>query len=244
MAIDFFNWITIDDSIYAMQLAIFALAALSVVLMLLFIFPKLFNSFYLKHKHGIGYNLLFSGLLISLAIVKYGVYSLQYNLPFFSKQLLIFLGVEILILTLSTLIVMYATKGDEKHQTPQQEIELPKEKIAYLAIKGDLLNENLSLPLKELLYIKSSDNYSEFYFISPEGIQNKLLRLTLKSVEEQISNNSIIRCHKSYIVNTTHVKSISGNANNAKLHFKSHDITLPVSRSKRDDVITLLEALG
>jgi len=238
----YFNLIFIDDSIYHIQLAIFALTSLSVLLLIVFVLPEIFPLFFRKAQKTKNFFLL-SSLLVCLTLTKFGVYVFQYELSAFDGSFVAFFVLELIIIG-STLFLLRAkpiSQGENIAQADDpKEFEIPKEQ---LTITGELLNENLTLSVDALLYIKSSDNYSEFYYTNQHGIQHKLMRMTLKSIEEQISYDYMVRNHKSYIVNMLQVKSITGNANNAKLHFKDYDLSLPVSRSKRDTVINILENL-
>ncbi|WP_350288042.1 LytTR family DNA-binding domain-containing protein [uncultured Croceitalea sp.] len=239
--LDLFKWIPVDASIYYVQLAIFTLTSLSVILLIVFILPEVLPVFFKTAWKTKSFFLL-PALACGLALTKFGVYALQYELSFFNPLLIRFLGIEVFIV-LASLLVFRARSADtmvNADMEDSQELEKPKEQ---LTIKGELLNENFTLTAERLLYIKSSDNYSEFYFNTSEGMQHKLMRLTLKSVEEQIPYDYMVRSHNSYIVNMTQIKSITGNVNNSKLHFKNQDLSLPVSRSRRDKVIRVLKAL-
>ncbi len=242
LLMDFLSWIRIDEGIYLLQLAIFSLTVLSVCITLVFILPELFEPFYKKQADAKGHFLLLLVLVISLSAAKMSVYTLQYNLPYSSGKSLVFVTLDLLVVLLALVVVsrIDLTRTSTLGGVP---INTPKTAQEYLNIKGDLLSEHLTLPTDELLYIKSSENYSEFYVATSTGIKQTVLRLTLKSVEQQIPYNYIVRTHKSFIVNLMHVEKISGNANNAKVHFRAHDLRLPVSRSKRDGVISVLDTL-
>ncbi len=236
-----FKWIPIDPSIYYVQLAIFTLTSLSVILLMVFILPEMVPTlFKIEWKTNSVFLLL--ALTCCLTIAKFGVYALQYELSFFNPLLIKFFAIEIILVLTSLLIFRAKVQNVDEIMS----VSLKEEPTSFkeqLNIKGELLNENLIIPVDELLYIKSSENYSEFYFITPQGISHKLMRMTLKSVEAQIPYDYMIRSHKSYVVNMSQVKSITGNANNAKLHFKNQDLSLPVSRSRRDIVIKVLASL-
>ncbi len=69
-------------------------------------------------------------------------------------------------------------------------------------------NVKLSLRLDSLIYIVSQDNYIKIYYISNEGLSNYLLRCKIKTVEESFADTSLIRCHRSYIVNSDKISAI------------------------------------
>lgn len=104
--------------------------------------------------------------------------------------------------------------------------------------------ENITLNLNDLLYITSADNYIDVYYLKGSILKHNLLRNTLNNIEEQISKNnqSIKRCHKSYIVNTTVVKSVSGNASGYKIELKGVDFLIPISRKYKDEIFKHLNS--
>ncbi len=114
---------------------------------------------------------------------------------------------------------------------------LPEENKDVIDIVGVLPKEKIIFSANDLLFIKSSDNYSEFHFTDTKGIKRKILRLTLKSIEEQLKCDYIIRSHKSYIVNLKQDIIIKGNANDTKILIQ--DFTIPVSRSRRNAILEL-----
>jgi hypothetical protein len=106
-----------------------------------------------------------------------------------------------------------------------------------LTIPSDNINESLELHLNELYYIRSSDNYIEVYYIKNDREEKKLLRNSLKKVDELFqSHTQLFRCHKSYIVNLDKVKHVSGNAQGYKLHLSDMDAIVPVSRQYNEEI--------
>ncbi len=123
----------------------------------------------------------------------------------------------------------------------------PKENILkkyedIISIEGQQSKEKVSFLANELLFIKSSDNYSEFYFMKDNEVKRKVIRLTLKSIEEQVDHILYItRSHKSYIVNLKQDIKITGNANDTKIFIENFSI--PVSRSKRNTILETYERI-
>jgi hypothetical protein len=104
-------------------------------------------------------------------------------------------------------------------------------------------SETLSFSLPDLLFIEADDNYSTVYWKEGQGIQKKLLRVNLKSIENQINNSFAIRCHRSYIVNVNAISNITGNTNGYKLQILDTDFFIPVSRPKGKEVIEKIHQL-
>lgn len=79
--------------------------------------------------------------------------------------------------------------------------------------------------------LESLQNYVNIYYWDGADIEKKTERSTLKSCEALITNTKLIRCHRSYIVNTSKIENISGNAQGLKLKLTDFDVLIPVSRS-------------
>ena len=104
-------------------------------------------------------------------------------------------------------------------------------KSEVITINANTKSDKFKLNLRDLLYVKSEDNYCQLYFRENDKIQNRLLRVSLKNIEEQLkAYPEILRCHRSYIVNKNHIAKVSGNARSYAIHFALCDQTVSVSR--------------
>lgn len=91
-------------------------------------------------------------------------------------------------------------------------------------------NEKDTLEIDELLYIESADNYCSVVFFHGGKPYKELLRSSLSRLESQISDERILRCHRSYIVNLNQVLNVTGNAQGYKLHLANTSEVIPVAR--------------
>ncbi|MCB0495977.1 MAG: LytTR family transcriptional regulator DNA-binding domain-containing protein [Cyclobacteriaceae bacterium] len=85
----------------------------------------------------------------------------------------------------------------------------------------------------QLICVKAEGgNYATVYWKEGAEIKNKLWRITLKNVLEVVENDeSILQCHKSYLVNRTFIKEVSGNARTLVLLLEGLEFEVPVSRN-------------
>jgi hypothetical protein len=104
-------------------------------------------------------------------------------------------------------------------------------------------SETAEFHLPDLLFIEADDNYATLHWRSDKGLEKKMLRVNLKSIETQLNNAYIIRCHRSYIVNINAITHVRGNANGYKLDLRHTDVTIPVSRSKGKEVVDKIEQI-
>jgi hypothetical protein len=115
--------------------------------------------------------------------------------------------------------------------TPNQS----KNMIPFHDEKGIL---RLSVKRDHLLYLESSDNYVNIYYLNKEKISKFLLRNTMKKMEEIFQNSEIVRCHRCFMVNFEKVKIIRKDKEGLQLELDLPSaIDIPVSRSYFDRVM-------
>jgi tetratricopeptide (TPR) repeat protein len=93
-------------------------------------------------------------------------------------------------------------------------------------------NEEFELNLNQLYYIAAEDNYSRLFLQEKDKLRDKLLRITLKGIEQQIEHPDIVRCHRSYMVNLAKPFDIGGDASGYFLTSAKFSGKIPISRSK------------
>lgn len=108
------------------------------------------------------------------------------------------------------------------------------------SIKTDT-KEELAINLTRLVYIEAQENYSKIVWTDEGKLKEKLLRVTLKKVEEQIVDEIIVRCHRSFIINTKVKFDILGNSNGYRLKSILFEDTIPISRSLGKEIIAKLK---
>lgn len=83
----------------------------------------------------------------------------------------------------------------------------------------------------DILFIEAKQNYVVITYQSDDVIKKEMLRNTLSNIAESLAGTSIIRCHRSYLVNQHRIDEISGNAQGLKLFLTDlADRAIPVSR--------------
>lgn len=92
-------------------------------------------------------------------------------------------------------------------------------------------NQKLYINHNHFIYAKSEGNYTSIFHLHENTLQKTLIRISLKELEKQICSSSILRCHRSYIINTEKVFDKKGNANGYQLQLEYIDGPIPVSRS-------------
>jgi len=90
-----------------------------------------------------------------------------------------------------------------KNKTPDTE-GLKRNLIAFPDEKGEL---KISIDMEHLLFVESADNYATIHYLNQAKHSQFLLRNSLKWMDENLTKDtSLVRCHRSFIVNLDKVK--------------------------------------
>ncbi len=99
-------------------------------------------------------------------------------------------------------------------------------------IKNEISSADFELDIKEFLFAKVESNYIDIVTFSSDNLNKRLIRMTLKDLEDQLQPFSFVfRTHRSYLVNLNAIASITGNAQGYQLVLKKGSVTIPVSRA-------------
>lgn len=176
-------------------------------------------------------------LLSSVALVFYLRYVGQVSITFI-------VTLKVTAICFATVIILAIYDSFEEIRT-QNEVLIAQRKLMQKQLESyedDMLNksieftsdnsgENLSLLVKEIMLIKSADNYVEIVYKESQGFKKKLIRNTLKNIELQMKQYSnFTRCHRTCIVNTQFIKKLSRNSNGHWIALHDYNEQIPVSR--------------
>lgn len=95
-----------------------------------------------------------------------------------------------------------------------------------------------SVKKENLLYLEASENYITICYLKKGKLSKYLIRATMKKTEENLAGTSIIRCHRSYMVNFEKVKVIRKDKDGLKLELDNPEvIDIPLSKTYADNVL-------
>ena len=101
----------------------------------------------------------------------------------------------------------------------------------YIELISDNESDNLRIAVSEIVYVKSADNYVEVGYKEGEEIRKRMIRNTLKNMEQQLSGfNNFLRTHRTSIVNIQYIEKLHKNFNTYWLSLSGTKETIPVSR--------------
>jgi two-component system LytT family response regulator len=109
-------------------------------------------------------------------------------------------------------------------------VSLLSESIVSQNIKKIVLSDSEGfriIPINEIIYIVSDNNYSEFHV---EANQRIICSKTLKDYERLLREENFFRCHKSYLINLN--KVIAYSKNDGGVVTMSNKSQLPVGRRR------------
>lgn len=100
-------------------------------------------------------------------------------------------------------------------------------KLAISVKEGVFLFET-----KDIICLEGINNYTKLFFTNQKPL---LVAKTLKEYEEILAEHHFSRIHKSYLVNSIHIKKLD----TENLLWLTNNLTVPVSRRKRNEVLDL-----
>ena len=201
-----------------------------------------FNQYPLEEIWTVGKHIVWNTwILLTIALINL-IYSNFIGLSSFTAgNMLISLGQVFLVGLFPIMVMVFVDfnrlykKNMHKAQELRERLrQRTKKSSEHIILESSNSDDRLQLNPNELLYITSADNYIQVVYRMNSKTKQKLLRGTLKYLEDHISHPQIIRCHRSYIVNLMQIIDISGNARGYTLLLRNTDTTIPVSKTYID----------
>jgi hypothetical protein len=156
-----------------------------------------------------------------------------------------FLYTSVILIIPDTISVLYCALND-KNRTLRllnykdfvSDDELANKDKELIHLTDNYGNLKLSIKLDNLYYIESHDNYIKVYYMNKGAMCNYLLRCKLKTIEESFANSSLMRCHRSYIINSDKVKVIRKEKEGIYIDLDSEKVkSIPVSKGYSQKVM-------
>ncbi|MFC0877575.1 LytTR family DNA-binding domain-containing protein [Saccharicrinis sp. FJH2] len=104
--------------------------------------------------------------------------------------------------------------------------------------------KSLMVKSNDIIYIQSQDNYIKVEWKNSEDkVITSMIRATLNSAISALSGyDSIIQCHRSYLINLNHVENVKGNALSKRCILLYSESTIPIARPKIQLVLDRLNS--
>ncbi|MBO7199609.1 MAG: LytTR family transcriptional regulator [Alistipes sp.] len=103
----------------------------------------------------------------------------------------------------------------------------------------------LTIDINALYYMESEDNYIKIHYKHNDKILSYMLRCKTSTIEKSLEGSPMVRCHRSYIVNTGKIRFMG---EEHRMHFITLDDDsikrIPVSKSYYSTLLASLNTIG
>ncbi|GJM35187.1 MAG: hypothetical protein DHS20C18_41880 [Saprospiraceae bacterium] len=121
-------------------------------------------------------------------------------------------------------------RQENRYQIISEEINQKKGRASSVSNLNDL--SVFDIPASQIRYMEALQNYVKIGYVNSEGqLKEQTERVTLKSILDEVEGSSIVKCHRSFLVNREAIIATSGNAQGLLLTLSDCDKIIPVSRS-------------
>jgi DNA-binding LytR/AlgR family response regulator len=216
----------------------YAVVTFIVAFLYAFVTTRIFNWQKSGDYWTLGKWILDSGLLLAcISVGNFLFYNFTVNWSAFSPIVLAYITIPTVLIGLFPIAfsgMAVQIRAERDHQRTAGQLQLatarpgptnPDHRLVELGDGG------FSVDPSTILFCESRQNYVRCVFLDQGISREEILRATLSSLEEQLTGRTIIRCHRSYLVNPDHIRSARGNAQGLRLDLVGAAEDVPVSRA-------------
>lgn len=183
---------------------------------------------------------ILSALLLILTATAFAFY-IRYVGQVSINLYIMFKVILVCLIPIFILVILYKNKSLEltidllKEQNKNYLLKIRDDEKNRDNEKIEIFSDNksgkLTLNYKNIVSIKSADNYIEIFYLENDLVEKKLIRSTLKNIESQlVHQRSFIRCHRTRIINSIHIDKLARNYSGYCIKMSYLDEEIPVSR--------------
>ena len=111
-------------------------------------------------------------------------------------------------------------------------------------LHSDYNGQNININPHNFIYVESVGNYANVCYIENDQFTNTTIRTTIKQLKENLfGNDSIVQCHRGFLVNLEFVESMEGSNGRFFLNMFYSEKKIPVSRANKSTIKDTLAAL-
>ncbi len=233
----------------ALQLTVgYGMITFIMVMLNTILLPKMLSRVFNENKWNVAREIGFILWIIFTIGIANALFSILIFDDFFDLGYLLYfqfitIMVAVLPVTINVMIMqLILTRRNLKEAQDISDHMLHKKRLdatpdATVLLRSDSGKEELQLPVKDLLFITSADNYIEVHFLKDGKEEKKLLRGTLRNTRDDLrAYTAFYRCHRAWIVNLDRVTSVTGNSQGYRLLLEGTETIIPVSRNLNDEI--------
>jgi len=223
----------------------------------MFIIPSIFRKHFFSENWTAGKEIIHISiniLLITVINIFYSILFCERCYPFqddlFTVLSFSFLSVMAIgLIPITIMVLVYQNillkKNIKKAEEVNQYIHRNKKESDSITIYSNNNKNFIKLISSQLIAIEANGNYINVYYEEEVNVKKEMLRNTLKKIGDVINENiNFVRCHKSYIVNLSKLKRVSGNAQGYKLIYNNLDFEIPVSRNLSKQILGKIKQIS
>ena len=229
------QWFTSVKTPLFVILTFFSAAGMAALALTQFAFRSLFKIELTTRIGFLGW-LLLEFFIISLVMHSVNIYLLDLafiNLP----EYLITLKYTLMVLVLPYFLAILLLFVEQQLQVVQ-ELTLKVNRSAtsdQVTINDENGKTGVTMPLKNILYFKSEDNYVLLYYKHEGEVRKELIRTNLKKLEQELGLASLVRIHRSYMINGQNLISAIKTSRGYQVKIDGAVEQLPVSATYQQD---------
>jgi len=247
----FFQPFQIQNPDFNNRLIILAtFGAITLVLLSIFriIIPSLFSKVFSEEQWNLKKEILIDFLFLAFNTVAFSFFAKYVGrIPITFHVVIIILIITLCAIAAIIIVTeFHSLKQQVENLSESSDISEPDdgkeiEEDVEIEFESENKSEYFHLFLQQIMLIKSANNYIEVIYKQGDRISKRLIRNTLKTTEELFSKYpSMIRCHRSFIINKNYIQHVSKGADGLKLTLFDYPQEIHVSRQY---VLKVKEAL-
>jgi hypothetical protein len=138
--------------------------------------------------------------------------------------------------------IMYLSYQDKnaKLRTIMEE-NIGNKATSFISFHDDRGILQLTVAKENLLYIESADNYISIWYLKNEQLKKQLVRTTLKETSIQLADTSVVRTHRSFMINIDKIKVLRREKENLFIELDHPGLKdIPVSKTYGEELLKRL----
>jgi len=112
---------------------------------------------------------------------------------------------------------------------------------SFISFHDDRGILQLTVAKENLLYIESADNYISIWYLKNGQLKKQLVRTTLKETSNQLADTSVVRTHRSFMINIDKIKVLRREKENLFIELDYPGLKdIPVSKTYGEELLKRL----
>ena len=140
------------------------------------------------------------------------------------------------------LYIMYLAYQEKnaKLRTIMEE-NIGNKSTSFISFHDDRGILQLTVAKENLLYIESADNYISIWYLKNDQLKKQLVRTTLKETSNQLADTSVVRTHRSFMINIDKIKVLRREKENLFIELDHPGLKdIPVSKTYGEELLKRL----